>query len=100
MNKPWWTFDLPNQDFPIFYVTVRYAATELRFDDHWEYLTAVGQNGHIGTGTTYNSITSNYYDPNVDDPTDVSSFPFRALGNGSDIANGEYHFRIAESIRK
>lgn len=32
MNKPWWTFDLPNQDFPIFYVTVRYTATELRFD--------------------------------------------------------------------
>lgn len=64
--------------------------------------------------TTYNSITSNYYDPNVDDPTDVSAFPvsditrngggassyheywwFGALGNGSDIANGDYHFRIA-----
>lgn len=122
MNKPWWTFDLPNQDFPIFYVAVRYAVTELRFDiyepgyieDQWEYPPVVGQNGYVGTGTTYNSITSNYYDPNVDDPTDVSAFPvnditrngggassyheywwFGALGNGSDIANGQYHFRIA-----
>ncbi|KAK0451334.1 peptidase S8/S53 domain-containing protein [Desarmillaria tabescens] len=122
MNKPWWTFDLPNQDFPIFYVAVRYAVTELRFDiyepgyteDQWEYPPVVGQNGYVGTGTTYNSITSNNHDPNVDDPTDVSAFPvndltrngggassyheywwFGALGNGSDIANGQYHFRIA-----
>ncbi|OAA53497.1 serin endopeptidase [Niveomyces insectorum RCEF 264] len=122
-NHSAFTFNLdPNvQDFPRISARTQWGIKELRWDifdgdwteRHWTYPPVVGQNGYVGTVAYYaQSGYVGYFDPAVDNATDTIAFPlsdiyrssfdvedaqywwFGQLGNGSQIAPGNYTLRF------
>lgn len=109
-------------DFPKLYYALKWGTRELRWDifdpayteNMWSYPPVPGKNGYIGAATT-----NYYFDATNVDPNMTSSFPLfklprtlemresryvsefwwlGTLGNGSDIANGMYRFRVAALV--
>ncbi|KAH8882151.1 putative minor extracellular protease vpr [Thozetella sp. PMI_491] len=126
-QKANFTFNLDPavQDFPNLYERLQYATTELRWDifeeswneRDWVYPPVVGRAGYIGAATTWAGNTAKtYFDPSIDDATDLTSFPFSyvprdivgvlglrfwwlgQLANGTQIAPGKYKFRFAALV--
>ncbi|KAI0125467.1 subtilase [Xylariales sp. AK1849] len=119
-QKSSFTFNLSRsaQDFPKFNAQFVWGSKELRWDifetDYteadWTYPPTIGQNGYVGSATSWNgSSDSIYFDPSINNEDDIFSFPlydrprdiwgiYYWLGryaNGSHIQPGFYKFRIA-----
>ncbi|CAK7222069.1 hypothetical protein SEUCBS140593_004772 [Sporothrix eucalyptigena] len=123
-NHSIFTFDFNRgvQDFPKIVARTQWGVKELRwdiFDDtwterDWKYPPAVGQNGYVGTVAYFaESGEVGYFDPAINNASDTISFPLSdlyrssvdvydteywwlgGLGNGSQIANGNYTLRFA-----
>ncbi|KLU86046.1 hypothetical protein MAPG_05065 [Magnaporthiopsis poae ATCC 64411] len=123
-KKANWTFDysLEAQDFPEIYMRLRFATRELRIDvfeehwteDRWEYPPVVGQAGYVGAITSYaEPVLRGHFDPAKMNASETISTPLRSLArdisgrtghtfwwlgqmaNGSHIATGRYHLRVA-----
>ncbi|KAK8078910.1 peptidase S8/S53 domain-containing protein [Apiospora phragmitis] len=76
----------------------------------WVYPPVVGERGYVGAATAWtHSAQASWFDPENNDVSDVFAFPrynqprgtagiymwLGRLANGSDIAPGEYRFRVA-----
>ncbi|KAI0886407.1 subtilisin-like protein [Annulohypoxylon maeteangense] len=115
--KSYYTFNLSlsSQDFPKVYTQISWGTRQIRWDiyeanwneSQWRYPPVEGENGYIGPAASWNG-TSNYFDPNLWNPNDTFTYPlidqyrggidhkwFGRLGNGSQIANGNYTWRFA-----
>ncbi|KAF3061843.1 Minor extracellular protease vpr [Daldinia childiae] len=104
-----------SQDFPKIYSQVIWGSKQVRWDiyeagwneSQWSYPPVEGENGYIGPAASWNGdggvFDDRYYDPN-----DTFTYPrtdilrggwdhtwFGKLGNGSQIANGNYTWRFA-----
>ncbi|WYZ35953.1 hypothetical protein EsH8_X_000600 [Colletotrichum jinshuiense] len=126
-QKANFTFNLDAevQDFPDLYARIQYATRELRWDifeaswqeRDWRYPPVVGQAGFVGAATSWSKAANrNFFDPSVDDPTDVITLPMRdvprdiaglygvqlwwlgRLANGTQIAPGKYKMRFAALV--
>ncbi|OTB06028.1 hypothetical protein M426DRAFT_319392 [Hypoxylon sp. CI-4A] len=112
-----YTFNLSlsSQDFPKIYTQISWGSKQIRWDVYeanwneslWSYPPVEGENGYIGPVAAYNGSIS-YFDPSVSDPESTTTYPltnnlrggwdhswFGKLGNGSQIANGNYTWRFA-----
>ncbi|KAH9903609.1 peptidase S8/S53 domain-containing protein [Xylariomycetidae sp. FL2044] len=114
------TFNLTRekQDFPHFISQLVWGSDEIRFDifettyteSQWTYPPTVGQNGYVGSATSWNGTdSSGWFTPGTDSEDDVFAFPRRSvprnkrfiyywlgrLANGTQIGVGDYLFRIA-----
>ncbi|KAI1107937.1 subtilisin-like protein [Jackrogersella minutella] len=112
-----YTFNLSlsTQDFPKVYTQISWGSKQIRWDiyeanwneSQWSYPPVEGENGYIGPATSWTG-SSGYFDPRIDDPNDTFTYPltenlrggwdhwwFGKLGNGSQIANGNYTWRFA-----
>ncbi|KAK7702701.1 hypothetical protein SLS57_011252 [Botryosphaeria dothidea] len=127
-TKSYYTFNLSRaaQDFPKVYVKLKWGTEEIRWDiyepgfseDAWQYPPVPGTNGYIGAATGWAGADSySYFDPATQNASDVFAFPvydvyrnaqttasyhtywwFGALGNGSQIAPGNYSIRFAARV--
>ncbi|KAI0135175.1 subtilisin-like protein [Daldinia grandis] len=115
--KSYYTFNVSrfSQDFPKIYTQVIWGSKQVRWDiyeagwneSQWYYPPVEGENGYIGPAASWNgqgaTFDDRYYDPN-----DTFTYPrtdtlrggwdhtwFGKLGNGSQIANGNYTWRFA-----
>ncbi|KAI1383391.1 subtilisin-like protein [Hypoxylon trugodes] len=116
-NKSSYTFNLStsSQDFPKIYYQLIWGIKETRWDiyeagwneSQWKYPPVEGENGYIGPAASWNG-TANYFNPSIYNPNDAFTYPrtdslrgggedwwFGRLGNGSQIANGNYTWRYA-----
>ncbi|KAI1456396.1 subtilisin-like protein [Annulohypoxylon moriforme] len=112
-----YTFNLSlsSQDFPKVYTQISWGTKEIRWDIYeanwneslWKYPPVEGENGYIGPVASWNGSAS-YFDPKNNNPNDTFTYPltdqlrggldhtwFGRLGNGSQIANGNYTWRFA-----
>ncbi|KAL0931115.1 serine endopeptidase [Colletotrichum truncatum] len=119
-DKPNWTFNLALgiQDFPRLLMTPTFGTPLIRWDiyeaewqEHrWSYPPVVGENGFIGTATTYRNADSLVpFDPESENASDVvpavkqwqvrdhmrDFWWFGQLANGSHIIPGNYTMRAA-----
>lgn len=118
-----YSFDLSlqAQSFPKISDNLRWGTRQLRFDifeagwkeRQWKYPPTVGENGYIGSATTFSGADSYAeFDPAALSTEDLLLFPrinlprtpsgftvntwwFGKLANGTQIANGRYHIRYA-----
>ncbi|OTA64812.1 subtilisin-like protein [Hypoxylon sp. EC38] len=116
-EKSYYTFNLSlqSQDFPKIYTQIGWGTKEIRWDIYeagwneslWSYPPVEGENGYIGPAASWDG-TAGYFDPRYYDPNDTFTWPktnnlrggadnswFGKLGNGSQIANGNYTWRFA-----
>ncbi|KAI1339661.1 peptidase S8/S53 domain-containing protein [Xylariaceae sp. FL0016] len=123
--KSSYTFDLSlnSQDFPKIYSKIAWGAKEVRWDifeqewneTEWQYPPVPGENGYIGPATCWEGAgSSTYFDPSLSDANETYTYPvydiirnayttndfheywwFGKLGNGSQIALGNYTMRFA-----
>ncbi|KAI1780173.1 subtilisin-like protein [Hypoxylon cercidicola] len=116
-QKSYYTFNLSlnSQDFPNIYTQAIWGSKQVRWDiyeagwneSRWSYPPVEGENGYIGSAASWDG-TSSYFDPRYNDPNDTITYPrigtlrggfdhtwFGRLGNGSQIANGNYTWRFA-----
>ncbi|KAK8856614.1 serine endopeptidase [Apiospora arundinis] len=114
-----------SQDFPTLYTKMVFGTRELRWDIYhastpgasedepagkWTYPPTVGEGGYVGAATAWtHSAQASWFDPEKEDVNDVFAFPrynqprategiymwLGRLANGSDIAPGDYRFRVA-----
>ncbi|OTB18556.1 hypothetical protein K445DRAFT_315383 [Daldinia sp. EC12] len=116
-EKSYYTFNVSrfSQDYPKIYTQVIWGSKQVRWDiyeagwneSQWSYPPVEGENGYIGPAASWNgqgaTFDDRYYDPN-----DTFTYPrtdtlrggwdhtwFGKLGNGSQIANGNYTWRFA-----
>ncbi|KAI0595755.1 subtilase [Biscogniauxia sp. FL1348] len=124
-DKPYYTFNLSrsSQDFPKIYSAIAWGTRQVRWDifepdwneSKWTWPLVPGENGYIGPATSWvNAGKVSYFDPDLYDPDDTYTYPvldvtrnayttlsaseywwFGKLGNGSQIANGNYTMRFA-----
>ncbi|GME30155.1 putative glucan synthase protein [Neofusicoccum parvum] len=127
-TKPYYTFNLSlsSQDFPKVYAKLKWGTTQIRWDifepgwteDQWAYPPVAGENGYVGPATGWAGAESySYFDPAVQDANETFTFPvddvyrnaqtqasyhtywwFGGLGNGSQIAPGNYTWRFAALV--
>lgn len=120
-----YSFDLSvgAQDFPKIYNRLAWGSREVRWDIYeagwterrWQYPPVVGENGYVGSATSYSSASSvPVFNPAIHNPDSTYSFPlynvarnaentnqqsvfywFGKLANGTQIAEGRYVFRFA-----
>ncbi|KAH8673435.1 peptidase S8/S53 domain-containing protein [Xylariales sp. PMI_506] len=114
------TFNLSTsaQDFPKVLSELVWGTEELRWDIFdanytevdWVYPPIPGQNGFIGSATSWNGTDlSEWFDPAKDSEDDIFSFPLYRLprdtqsiyywlgryANGTQVQSGSYQFRLA-----
>ncbi|KAH8203911.1 hypothetical protein TruAng_001975 [Truncatella angustata] len=114
------TFNLTrdSQDFPHFSNMLVWGTEELRWDvfdgnyteADWTYPPVAGQNGFIGSATSWNGTSkSAWFDPAINSEDDIFSFPLHTVprntraeyywlgryANGTQAQPGAYKFRIA-----
>ncbi|KAI1451585.1 subtilisin-like protein [Annulohypoxylon moriforme] len=119
-QKSNFTFDLSRdaQDFPKLNTEFAWGTEELRWDifdseyteAKWKYPPVVGENGYIGSATSWNGTSkSQWFTPGQDSEDDIFPFPLYTqprdkwgiyywlgrFANGSNIQPGDYRFRIA-----
>ncbi|KZL83766.1 minor extracellular protease vpr protein [Colletotrichum incanum] len=119
-QKSNFTFNLTrsSQDFPKLNTRFAWGTTELRWDifsadyieTQWSYPPVPGQNGFVGSATSWNGTAqSSWFVPGEDSEDDIFSFPLYAqprdryatyywlgrFANGSHIQPGPYKFRVA-----
>ncbi|KAI1498894.1 subtilase [Biscogniauxia marginata] len=124
-EKSYYTFNLSRsaQDFPKIYSKIVWGSRQVRWDifeadweeSQWTWPLVAGENGYIGPGTSWvNAGKMSYFDPDRYDPDETFTYPvldvtrnaftifsgseywwFGKLGNGSQIANGNYTMRFA-----
>ncbi|KAF9630123.1 putative minor extracellular protease vpr protein [Lasiodiplodia theobromae] len=127
-TKSSYTFNLSTsaQDFPKVYVKLKWGTEEIRWDiyepgfdeSQWVYPPVVGENGYVGPATGWSGADSyTYFNPATQNASDTFTFPvsdvyrnaqtqasyhtfwwFGALGNGSQIAPGNYSIRFAALV--
>ncbi|KAI1078706.1 subtilisin-like protein [Whalleya microplaca] len=116
-EKSYYTFNLSrfSQDFPKIYTQFTWGSKQVRWDvyeagwdeSQWSYPPVEGENGYIGPAASWDG-TASYFDERVNDPNDTFTYPRTdnlrgggdnwwsgKLGNGSQIANGNYTWRFA-----
>ncbi|KAI1659841.1 subtilisin-like protein [Daldinia decipiens] len=116
-DKPYYTFNVSrfSQDFPKIYTQVTWGSKQVRWDIYeagwneslWSYPPVEGENGYIGPAASWNG-EGGFFDDRFNDPNDTFTYPrtdtlrggwdhtwFGKLGNGSQIANGNYTWRFA-----
>ncbi|KAI0381948.1 subtilisin-like protein [Hypomontagnella monticulosa] len=116
-DKSYYTFNLSrsSQDFPKIYTQLIWGTKQIRWDvyeagwneSQWKYPPVEGQDGYIGPVAAWNAYAG-YFDDRFDNPNDTSTYPrtenlrggwdhwwLGKLGNGSQIANGNYTWRFA-----
>ncbi|KAI4864775.1 subtilisin-like protein [Hypoxylon rubiginosum] len=112
-----YTFNLSlaSQDFPKIHTQSIWGSKQIRWDvyeagwneSQWSYPPVEGENGYVGPAASWNGSAGNF-DPRYYDPNETFTFPrtdtlrggldhwwFGKLGNGSQIANGNYTWRFA-----
>ncbi|KAK2022798.1 subtilase [Colletotrichum zoysiae] len=122
-DKATYSFDLSieAQDFPKILQKLIWGTRQTRYDifeaswteRQWVYPPVVGQNGYVGTAASWVGAGQvQTFDPAQNDPNDTFNYPltdverdaagsyhehwwFGKLGNGSQIAPGEYQIRFA-----
>ncbi|KAI5917669.1 subtilase [Camillea tinctor] len=124
-DKPYYTFNLSrsSQDFPKIYTAIIWGTRQVRWDifepdweeSQWTWPLVPGENGYVGPATSWTGAGQvSYFDPDLYDPNDTYTYPildetrnayttlsaneywwFGKLGNGSQIANGNYTMRFA-----
>ncbi|KAI1466675.1 subtilisin-like protein [Daldinia caldariorum] len=115
--KSSYTFNVTRfyQDYPKIYTQVIWGSKQVRWDiyeagwneSQWSYPPVEGENGYIGPAASWNGDGANF-DDRFYDPNNTFTYPltdtlrgggdrtwFGKLGNGSQIANGNYTWRFA-----
>lgn len=109
-NSYTFNLSLASQDFPKIHTQSIWGSKQIRWDvyeagwneSQWSYPPVEGENGYVGPAASWNGSAGNF-DPRYYDPNETFTFPrtdtlrggldhwwFGKLGNGSQIANGNY----------